>query len=303
MSLLAYATFVREAPEPAFGAAPAVPAARMAAQAGATMPSDTIAATRLHVGDASKPPDLRKIRAFVDRVAPAVDRVAVAVGVPGVEAAAALGALGALAAGVREACGGAAVAVDVVPVEPWGGFVPALNALTAHAARSGYAYVLFASVEANATPEAVACLREELDAADAFVAGAALPGHAFQVGDRALSGVTAPWNTLALWRVPRLALLGFPLVGEGLHPGADGGVEEVSAIHALARLQPDKATALLVAVPGVSWETDFDDPKRAEWHAKKMASKESRPAKHLALLGAPGAPPAVVRHVRPAAAA
>ena len=127
--------------------------------------------------------------------------------------------------------------------------------------------------------------------------GAALPGHDFAPGERPLTGVTTPWNTLALWRVPSLALLGFPLVGEGLHAGAAGGVEEVSAIHALAKVHPAKARALLVALPGVAWATDFDDEKRAAWHAKKMASKESRPAAHLALLAAEAGPPTTVLHV------
>lgn len=258
--------------------------------------ADTIAATRLHVGDASRPPDLSKVRAFVDRVAPAVDRVAIAVGVPGVEERT-LEALGELAAGVRAACAGAAAPVDVVPVEPWGNFLPALNALTAHAARRGYGFILFASVEAAADPATARRLRAELDGADALVAGAALPGHDFSPGERPLTGVTTPWNTLALWRVPSLALLGFPLVGEGLHAGAAGGVEEVSAIHALAKVHPAKARALLVALPGVAWATDFDDEKRAAWHAKKMASKESRPAAHLALLAAEAGPPTTVLHV------
>ncbi|KAH8097309.1 hypothetical protein JL720_197 [Aureococcus anophagefferens] len=126
---------------------------------------------------------------------------------------------------------------------------------------------------------------------------APLPGHDFSPGERPLTGVTTPWNTLALWRVPSLALLGFPLVGEGLHAGAAGGVEEVSAIHALAKVHPAKARALLVAVPGVAWATDFDDEKSAAWHAKKMASKEARPAAHLALLAAEAGPPTTVLHV------
>ena len=93
-----------------------------------------------------------------------------------------------------------------------------------------------------------------------------------------------------------MALLGFPLVAEGLHAGADAGVEEVAAIRALSALDATRATAVLLAVPGVSWATAFDDPERAAWHERKMASKESRPAKHLALLGG-GAPATTVLHV------
>lgn len=45
--------------------------------------------------------------------------------------------------------------------------------------------------------------------ADDLVVGAALTGHAFQGGETVeLTGVTTPWNTLALWDVAKLAKLG-----------------------------------------------------------------------------------------------
>lgn len=44
---------------------------------------------------------------------------------------------------------------------------------------------------------------------DDLVVGAALTGHAFQGGETVtLTGVTTPWNTLALWEVSKLATLG-----------------------------------------------------------------------------------------------
>lgn len=45
---------------------------------------------------------------------------------------------------------------------------------------------------------------------DDLVVGAALTGHAFQGNETAvkLTGVTTPWNTLALWDVSKLAKLG-----------------------------------------------------------------------------------------------
>jgi len=174
--------------------------------------------------------------------------------------------------------------VDVIAVEPWGNFTPALNALTAHAARQGCETILFASIEAAPAPTVVANLRRVLGD-DGLVAGAALPGHEFEVGVRAVSGVTSPWNTLALWRVATLALVGFPLVSDGVFPAADGGVEEAAAIECLSRIVPAKATAYLVRLDDVEWNTTFTDPKRAEWHAKKMASKASRAAAQAALLG------------------
>lgn len=44
---------------------------------------------------------------------------------------------------------------------------------------------------------------------DDLVVGAALAGHAFRAGETLeLTGVTTPWNTLAVWDVPKLSKLG-----------------------------------------------------------------------------------------------
>ena len=94
----------------------------------------------------------------------------------------------------------------------------------------------------------------------------------------------------ALWDVGKLALTGFPAVGEGLHEGAHcAGVEEVSCVATLQRiLTPERASAKLVVVPGIEWDTHWEDAGRRAWHEKKMASKDSRPARHLQLLGLEG---------------
>ena len=215
--------------------------------------------------------------------------------------------------------------VDIIPVDPWGAFTPALNALAAHASKQGCGRALFASVETTFSSETVAALREQLVKHDALVVGAALPGHDFQEGRRPLGGRTAPWNTLALWRpawesnfgrptpstrsarwredhegphrwrLDRLCLVGFPLVADGVHAGVAAGVEEVATIRAAHALDPSRATAVLLEAPGVEWATSFDDPARADWHARKMSSKEARPAVHLELMG--GTKGATVLHV------
>ena len=132
------------------------------------------------------------------------------------------------------------------------------------------------------------------------------------------------------WRLDRLCLVGFPLVADGVHAGVaagvlfptrrllDGvqyeshrrrvhlthclmipqvaaGVEEVATIRAAHALDPSRATAVLLEAPGVEWATSFDDPARADWHARKMSSKEARPAVHLELMG--GTKGATVLHV------
>ena len=262
----------------------------------ADVPATTCACTRIHIGEASRPPDVDALRAFVDRVAPHVDRVAIAVGAPGIEdTTERLRQLSDLVARCQAATQGAETIVDIIPVDPWGAFTPALNALAAHASKQGCGLALFASVETTFSADTVAALREQLMTHDALVVGAALPGHDFQEGRRPLGGRTAPWNTLALWRLDRLCLVGFPLVADGVHAGVAAGVEEVATIRAAHALDPSRATAVLLEAPGVEWATSFDDPARADWHARKMSSKEARPAVHLELMG--GSKGATVLHV------
>lgn len=61
-----------------------------------------------------------------------------------------------------------------------------------------------------------------------ILSGAVLPGHDYNQAEMGreieveLTGRTTPWNTLALWNLPKLALTGFLLVSEGLHPEDDG---------------------------------------------------------------------------------
>lgn len=58
--------------------------------------------------------------------------------------------------------------------------------------------------------------------------GAVLQGHTHcaphggQEKEVNLDGRTTPWNTLAMWNLPKLALTGFLLVSDGLHPDEDG---------------------------------------------------------------------------------
>jgi hypothetical protein len=63
-------------------------------------------------------------------------------------------------------------------------------------------------------------------------------------------------------------------------------VEEVAAIALLQRLLGyEHAVAKVIRLPDVSWDQQFDDEERREWHERKMASKEERPARHLELTG------------------
>jgi hypothetical protein len=112
--------------------------------------------------------------------------------------------------------------LQVVPVTPWGKFVPALNALVRYAAVECHAQlILFVSAETEAP--SITPLLDNMDNST-LVVGALLEGHQFDdTAERvALNGRTTPWNTLALWNLEKLALTGFPLVSDGLHQSEDG---------------------------------------------------------------------------------
>jgi hypothetical protein len=55
-----------------------------------------------------------------------------------------------------------------------------------------------------------------------------------------LTGATSPWNTLALWSVPKLAVTGFLGVADGLTDKTLAGIEEVGGAHPF---RPDRRVA------------------------------------------------------------
>ena len=199
-----------------------------------------------------------------------------------------------------------------IPVDPWGAFTPALNALAAHASKQGCGLALFASVETTFSSETVAALREQLVKHDALVVGAALPGHDFQEGGRPLGGRTAPWNTLALWRSVWESNFGRPThrrrsarrrsiakittradAGPALPRGLSAGRgrrarrrrragAEVATIRAAHALDPSRATAVLLEAPGVEWATRTLMIRRAPTGTRSTTglAKKLRPAVH-----------------------
>ena len=222
------------------------------------------------------------------------------------------------------------VAIQLLPIFQWGKFTPALNALLSRAKDVEAEGIVYASAEARFTRSALDALTcevfppvpdgeedgEEEDGETTLVAGACFEGHdAFDdaSGGRAsgptpvrtpLSGLTTPWNTLAMWRVGLLGLVGFPPIAEGV-PGAgiQGGVEEVSVVAMLQtlcgpggagakllRFGPDDVSVFTNFAPRVGQEgaTDAEvDPtaaSRAAWHDTKMRSKTSRAAAQVELL-------------------
>ncbi|KAI9914946.1 hypothetical protein PsorP6_008438 [Peronosclerospora sorghi] len=200
--------------------------------------------------------------------------------------------------------------VEIIPMLYWGKFVPALNALIGNAAdrfRSADK-LLFQSLEIEVDAATVASLCSQFDSTRDLVVGAALPGHNFQPDPEnqpiELSGLTSPWNTLALWNLEQLTKVGFSLMGDALRLevdviGSAAGIEEVATIAMYQQLYAKTAsptTAKVVRVPSIAWEVDgLTDIKRLAWHEKKMASKQQRAAAQIAHFG--GVAPGHVYHL------
>ena len=267
-----------------------------------------VVATRLHLGSASSPPDAakteRQIAAFATFVAsscPPTTRAVIAVdATPKVEGFD-------YVAAVKEACDkvDASNRPHVLPVTPWGRFVPALNALIAYATKDCQAdLILFVSAETKASSESIQRLCDNVRAADTLVAGALLGGHVYHEHDNTaaspasctiaeLTGRTSPWNTLSVWKLSKLALTGFQLVSDGLLTDDDAepsyGVEEVLAIAMLQKvLGTDQAKAKLIKLDDIEWDQVFEDEERRQWHEKKMNSKIERADRQLKLIGLTG---------------
>jgi hypothetical protein len=237
-------------------------------------------------------------------------------------------------------------------VQPWGNFVPALNALLSKAGMESSnlnttpsgttstdeisatirskirsnngtrrSLILYLSQEMTVNPQTIVTMIDAfIEDSDTLVIGIRCSGHdvidqqeqqlqqptnANNITLRPLNGTTTPWNTLAMWDIPKLGLTGFPLVAEGIHPETivkGGGVEEVSAITLLQKiLALGKAKAKLLCFPDDTseWKTgEFEgDPVRKEWHDRKMKSKVERPAKQIAVLFPEEGGDVVVEHI------
>ena len=186
--------------------------------------------------------------------------------------------------------------IHVLPVTPWGKFVPALNALILYASEESIGggvnaadLILFVSAEVTASPVAIKALCRHVmnDYEHTLVAGAAMNGHMYHASDNErskseveLSGRTCPWNTLAVWNVRKIKLTGFVLCSD---LGQTAGVEECTAIALQQKLfTKDRALAKLVKLDEISWQQQFDhDNERQKWHEQKMKSKLERAATQL----------------------
>lgn len=259
-----------------------------------------VIATRLHLGRASSPPSEERIHAVLTnlcRMAENLDEVAsvlIAVdAAPKLENYDHVEAIRSAVesyetSNVATAC--AKEKIEILPVMPWGKFVPALNALVLHAKSQLCAdLILFVSAEVDTSPETIRTLCQHVtsDYGSVLVAGAAMDGHLYAGKGRtvALTGRTTPWNTLSVWNLDKLSMIGFAPISD---LGSSAGVEECAAIALLQKLFPGASTAKLVKLEDVDWEESFEDDERKKWHEEKMKSKMERPARQMELLGLSG---------------
>jgi hypothetical protein len=245
-----------------------------------------VIATRLHLGKASSPPSDVQLKATLANFE-SVAKTSGAIPVIAVDATPKLPDYDYVQA-VRQNLPDKSL-IQILPVTPWGKFVPALNALVLFAASTIDAdLILFVSAEVSASPKSIQTLCEAIIDTDddVIVAGAAMNGHVYTPpsGEKTtpsniieLNGRTCPWNTLAVWNVRKLSLTGFQLCSD---LGDSAGVEECVAIAVLQKLFP-KSQAKLIKLDDISWEESFDDEERQKWHETKMASKLERAARQM----------------------
>ena len=173
--------------------------------------------------------------------------------------------------------------VVVLPVVAWSmshgdEVTPGLNAILREASHLKATYLLYQSVEVQATAEAITLLHHHLTS-DTLVVGAAFPGmHVFEEGVQELNGLASPWNTLAMWNLSKLAITGFLSVSDGLYAHVLGGVEEVPVIALLQHIRGEEAKAKLILLNDalMHWTNTWDDASRVTWHKRKMNSKLER---------------------------
>lgn len=268
-------------------------------------------ATRLHLGHASNPPLNSQLVETLSSFAQLASTVKAKHAVVAVDAEDKIEGYS-LVNEVRKICSTTLLknngtAIHVLPITPWGKFISALNAIVCWSARQDAQYLLLVSAEVKMTSDAMDALKNEMDVDTTLVVGAVLQGHQHHniaddndndgggENEVELTGRTTPWNTLALWNLPKLALTGFLLVSEGIHPDENGkegaaGVEEVCTIATLQKILPSNtAQAKLRSISGVQWGQDFgDDEGRKEWHERKMMSKVTRAKRQLDLMGLKG---------------
>jgi len=241
-----------------------------------------LVATRIHTSPKGELPAVERVVNFAVAVPPAVEAVLICVGVDGLSQATARSYVKQLEEAL---CDEPRATVQIVM--PWGCYTHALNVAVQHASVKEFDLIHFMSLECTISQAALLELQSYIGD-DVVCCGAALDGHLHRPAQlQPLGGRSCPWNTMAMWSVPKLALTGFPLIGDG-NASIAGGVEEVTAIALLQYINPS-FQAILLKSNQVMWNADSPTStiERRSMHHSKMASKEARPRKQMEELGLP----------------
>jgi hypothetical protein len=135
--------------------------------------------------------------------------------------------------------------IHLVPVAPYGFYIPALMALLHYAKNLGYERICYQSQEVHCTHTQFMAVWDAFDAETDLVVGPELQGHAFRGVEDVwegkqeqedtlthtynVNGVTVPWDTFAIWSVAKLLRVGLLPLAEA-HIENGGAIEEVTAI-------------------------------------------------------------------------
>ena len=172
--------------------------------------------------------------------------------------------------------------VSPLLINPWTGFTHPLNAIVVEANFQGANKLLLQSLEVYVSSTDVKKLNAHLTSETLVVGGKMISNHGGdQIGVQPIDGMNSPWNTLALWNLPKLNVTGFLGISSGVVKDIPGGMEEVSTISLLQQLYPSEAHAKLIALSDLKWMTNWMCEKRKNSHEQKMMTKLLRAEKQL----------------------
>lgn len=173
-------------------------------------------------------------------------------------------------------------------ISPWRGISLPLNAIIAEATVLGGKSLLLQSLEVNTEADNIQLLHQALGEDTLVVGAKLLEIHGRESGLQALNGLNTPWNTLALWDLPKLNFTGFLGVSNGFLTDIPCGIEEVTTISLLQHLFPDTSQAKLLTLPHhLHWDDQWDSPQRIHYHQQKIHTKFERAEIQLQYLACP----------------
>jgi len=161
-------------------------------------------------------------------------------------------------------------------ISPWRGVAVPLNAIIAEATLLGGKSLLLQSIEVQTNAINIYRLHAQLHS-DTLVVGAKLLDiHGENTGLQPLNGLNSPWNTLALWDLHKLNIVGFLGLSNGFLNAVPAGIEEVATISLLQHMYPDTAQSKLITLSHLHWDQSWDSPERFNYHQQKIVTKLER---------------------------